>query len=252
MRTPIIAALALAMSAAAASAQWSGADMNRTIDAVNVLVNSGCSGTVIDAKAGLILTAEHCVADQYETYTREKISDDGTVTQEKVRRLKDGEVSQLTFRGSEAVQTTTYKVRVVATDKSNDLALLKTVAPLPQNEAGRMACTSPVRGDPVYIVGNPFGVLYSSVVSGIVSSVQRDYQMIGIDGPSGQAPLVQISGGIIGGNSGGSVWNASGEFVGVPVRANRINEVIGIAVPLDVIRKFLVGQNVGYLFDHCG
>jgi len=43
----------------------------------------------------------------------------------------------------------------------------------------------------------------------------------------------------------------NGEFVGVPVLAHRVNEVLGFAVPLPMVRKFLVDNKFEYLFAHC-
>jgi S1-C subfamily serine protease len=249
MRSLFMGAIALVCIATSANA-WNVEEMNRAIDSVNFLVNDGCSGTLLDAKEGLILTAEHCVSTQYETIKREKIGDDGVITEEKIRRLKDGSVSQLMFHGSESVQTVVYKVRLLSTSKDHDLALMKIIAPIPHAQSARIACSEPVRGEPVYIVGNPMGDLYSSVTAGIVSSTQRDYRLINFPAPKDKAPLMQISGGVVGGNSGGSVWNVKGELVGVPVLASRINEVLGFAAPLASIKEFLKDRPA--LFEHCG
>jgi hypothetical protein len=65
----------------AEAAEWR--DMNRQIDATNFLVNRGCSGTLVDADKGLVLSAYHCINQQYETVEREKVDDSGVVTKEK-------------------------------------------------------------------------------------------------------------------------------------------------------------------------
>jgi S1-C subfamily serine protease len=62
--------------------------------------------------------------------------------------------------------------------------------------------------------------------------------MIGVD-DQGDNGLMQVSSGVIGGNSGGAAYDADGLFVGVPVRASQVNEVIGLAVPLSDVRAFL-------------
>jgi S1-C subfamily serine protease len=227
--------------------------MNQTIDNTNVLVNDGCSGTVIDVAQRYVLTAAHCVEDQYETVEREKIDADGVVTKDKVRRLKDGTVSRFVFDGGTSTIQSTYRVRLKAVDKASDLALLQVIAPLSITEAAKFSCTLPQRGEQVYIVGNPMGSLYSSVTIGIVSSLQRDYALLTLDDmklDNAKQPLMQISGGVIGGNSGGSTYNNSGELIGVPVLGHRTNETLGFAVPLDVIKRFLSANGVE-AFEHC-
>jgi S1-C subfamily serine protease len=218
--------------------EWSVEAMNSAIDETNFLVNSGCSGTLIDLKNKYILTAAHCVDAQYETVEREVIDDKGIVTKEKYRKLIDGSVTQFVFDGAESTRTTRYRVALKAVDRDVDLAVVQVVGSLPNTKYAKLADSEPRRGERVYVVGNPAAVLYASVVVGIVSSVQRTYGLLGID----EAPherLMQISAGVIGGNSGGSVYNSAGELVGVPVRGSRVNEILGFAVPLDVIKAFL-------------
>lgn len=239
-----------------AAPAWDIKQMNTQIDQTNFVVNDGCSGTLISLKDRYVLTANHCVADQYETVDREKISAEGVITNEKVRRLKDGTVTQLSFIGTDSVSSVTYKVKVVGVDANSDLALLQVIGDLPNLMAAQLACVDPVRGDQAYIVGNPAGKLYSSVVVGIVSSMQRNYGMIGFqrDGASSdKESLMQISGGVIGGNSGGAAYNANGELIGVPVLGHRANEIIGFAVPLPSIRAFLKENGAGAIAApaHC-
>lgn len=246
----LIGAFFFAMSVALSAKDWPLADMNRTIDQTNFVVNEGCSGTLIEASAGYVLTANHCVTAQYEMIDRENVDDDGLVTHEKVRKLRDGTVSQLEFAGSESIRTVVYKVRLMAVDSDKDLALLQVRAKLPNVEAAKMACETPVRGSVAYVVGNPMGMLYSSVTKGIVSSMQRDYALIGVD-TGEKEPLMQISSGVIGGNSGGAVYNEQGEFIGVPVRTSRVNEVLGFAAPLTAVREFLSRNKLSGLFARC-
>jgi S1-C subfamily serine protease len=249
----LILTLVLSFSVDAALAQtWPLAEMNKVIDQTNFVVNKGCSGTLIDAKRLYVLTANHCVKDQFETVEREKIDDKGVVTKENIKKLRDGTVSQIEFGGSESIRVVTYTVKLIAGDEDVDLALLQIKSgTVPHELAAKLACDMPVRGEPLYIVGNPSGTLYSSVTTGVVSSIQRNYAIVPFDSPDDKKPLMQISGGVVGGNSGGSVYNTSGELIGVPVLANRTNEVIAFAVPLDSIKLFLTANKLGDLFDRC-
>lgn len=244
----VLPLLAVAMCTPVRAAGWSG--MNKQIDQTNFVVNSGCSGTLIDLAGRYVLTANHCVEDQYETVEREKISDDGVVTRERIRKLKPGTVKQIYFNGASEIRETTYRTKLVAVDRNKDLALLQVVAPLPNAEASKLACVDPKRGDSVFVVGNPMGVLYSSVVPGMVSSIQREYGTLGV-GAEDTEPLLQVSGGIVGGNSGGAVYDTSGSLVGVPVLSHRVNEVLGFAVPLGAIKDFLKTNKLESLYAHC-
>lgn len=235
-----------ALASPVVAEEWSIGAMNATIDQTNFMVNDGCSGTLIYLTKRYILTASHCVTDQYETVTREAVDDKGVVHSEKVRRLKQGSVRQLYFVGGSEVRTVTYTTKLIAVDVVKDLALLQIITPsIPNTMQATLACTAPVRGERVYIVGNPMATLYSSVVSGIVSSNQRDYRRLNFgDEAQIDEPLMQVSGGVIAGNSGGAAYNVKGELVGVPIIGSRVNETIGFAVPLDVIREFLTDNKV--------
>lgn len=250
MRRLILAAAMLLTGAIAPAMAWDSAAMNKQIDQTNFVVNSGCSGTLIDTAGQYILTANHCVTDQYETIEREKIDENGIVTKEKVRRLKPGTVKQIFFHGASEVRETTYRTKLIGVSRDKDLALLQVLAKLPNTASSKLACDNPKRGDRVFVVGNPMGILYSSVIPGMVSSIQRDYGLVGT-GTEDTESLLQISGGIIGGNSGGSVYNQSGDLIGVPVLGHRVNEVIGFAVPLSAIKDFLKEQKLDSLFTHC-
>jgi serine protease Do len=101
-----------------------------------------------------------------------------------------------------------YEAEVVGLDQRTDLALLKieTAGDLPSVEWGdsnesRIA-------EPVLAIGNPFG-LGGSVTSGIISALARD---LGI-GPYDE--FLQTDASINRGNSGGPLFNARGEVIGV-------------------------------------
>ena len=222
-------------------AEWPVATMNAAIDQTNFIVNKGCSGTLIDVKNKYILTAAHCVADQYETLEREVVGDDNKVKTEKYRRLIDGSVTQLEFSNNETVRTTIYRVSLKAVDTDVDLAVVQVNGELPNTTAAVLADREPVRGEKVFVVGNPTGSLYSSVGAGLVASNDRTYGLLNFEQGSNGNPhgrLMQISAGVVGGNSGGAVYNEDGQLVGVPVLSNRA-VVLGFAVPLGVIKAFL-------------
>jgi hypothetical protein len=219
---------------------WETRAMNKQIDETNVLVNEGCSGTII--KNDLVLTAAHCILDQYKTVEKEVINEDGVVKKEKFRVAVPGTVSQNMYSGPSIIQTNKYVYKIVKADRSLDLALLK-MAPVSQKPA-QLSCTDVERGESVYAVGNSFGVLYSSVTKGIVSSLNRSYRDLGLIGElgdltdDGEHGLVQHSAPIAGGNSGGALYNESGKLVGVNVRGARTGG-FSFSVPLEDVKKFI-------------
>jgi serine protease Do len=127
----------------------------------------------------------------------------------------------------------TLDAKVVGADPSTDIALLRVTSdtPLP---ALRFGSSSALRvGEDVLAIGNPFG-LGSTVTSGIVSALGRDLQ----SGPFDE--FIQTDAAINKGNSGGPLFNAAGEVVGVNtaiVSPTGGSVGIGFAVPSDMVQK---------------
>ena len=103
---------------------------------------------------------------------------------------------------------TEYDARIVGSDSSSDLAVLKVEATnLPAAEFGDSAALQ--IGELVVAIGNPLGY-ENTVTDGIVSGLNRqltDY----ID----SATLIQTNATINSGNSGGALVNSRGEVVGI-------------------------------------
>lgn len=139
--------------------------------------------------------------------------------------------------------------RVVGDDPQMDLALLAVDAdePLPFVEFGD---SDAVRvGEWVLAIGNPFG-LGGSASAGIVSARGRDIR----SGPYDD--YLQIDAPINRGNSGGPVFNAAGEVIGVStaiVSPNGGSVGIGFAIPAEtakpIVEKLIAGEEIlrGYL-----
>jgi secreted trypsin-like serine protease len=219
--------------------------LNATVAHTNFLVNEGCSGTLVDATH--VLTAAHCIVDQYQMVKKDVINEDGTVEKKDVRVAKIGTVSQMFYKGPSVVQKNSYVYKIAAADRKNDLALLKLETEMDQ-PAANIACTAPIVGEKIWAVGNSFAVLYSTVTNGIVSSLHRSYRDLHLQGDLGDSTddgdhgLVQHSATIAPGNSGGALYNDNGSLVGVNVRG-----AIGgfsFAVPLDDVSKFLTDNGV--------
>jgi serine protease Do len=103
---------------------------------------------------------------------------------------------------------TALQARVIGRDAVTDLALLKVDAktPLP---AARWGESSKARvGDWVLAIGNPFG-LGGTVTAGIISATARDIHSSPYD------DYLQTDASINRGNSGGPMFNLSGEVIGI-------------------------------------
>lgn len=243
LATALVVLFVLGVCAFAYADPISQSGLNTQIDQTDFVVNRNCSGTLISRKKGLILTANHCVASMFEDVKVEQANDKGEVKEITKRVAVPGEVSQLDFAGGVQTRSVAYRYDVLARDEGTDLALLKLPAKLPNFAEVNLACKAPERGDKVYAVGNPFVVLYASLTTGIVSSVDRSYGMLGIDSLSqgnSDKRFTQFTAQIAPGNSGGALLNDSGFLVGVVVRGG-FN--IGLAVAYDDVKAFLKANN---------
>ena len=133
-------------------------------------------------------------------------------------------------------QKKTYIAKIVGTDPSADLAIIKIEAKnLPAVKRG-VAKDIQV-GEWVIAVGNPFN-LTSTVTAGIVSAKGRNIDLLG-----GQFPLesfIQTDAAINPGNSGGALINTKGELVGINTAIlSRTGSYTGygFAVPVEVVSK---------------
>ena len=142
-------------------------------------------------------------------------------------------INVLTYDG------TTYSATVVGTDSSNDLAVLKIDAsdcvPVTFGSSSDMSV-----GDTVYAVGNPMGELQFTMTSGMVSALDRD---VTTEESGGSINMFQMDAAINSGNSGGPVYNANGEVIGVATAkysssgSDATVEGLGFAIPSDDAKK---------------
>ncbi len=126
---------------------------------------------------------------------------------------------------------TRYKIEgVTATDKTNDLALLKVTAygikPLSLGDSDKVRI-----GETVYVAGNPKG-LEGTFSNGMISSKRREYTK----------ERLQMTAPISPGSSGGPVLNKKGEVIGVSVAVHRALDAqnLNFAIPSKYLKKLLV------------
>jgi V8-like Glu-specific endopeptidase len=225
-----------------ARAEWK--DMNSDVNATNFIVKVGppdspsglCTGTLISLKYRLVLTANHCVDDNIAIEEKEETSDNGVVDKVKREVFTDMQLEQKNYQGFRNVGSATFLSRIVAHKKAYDLGLLQIRADtIPQTVYSHVLGTDGKveRGDTVFAVGNPRG-LDASVSKGIVSSTTR---MIKVSWADADVPFYQVDAAINSGNSGGALYNADGQLIGLPDASAGAG--LGLAIPVDVLRKFL-------------
>jgi putative serine protease PepD len=141
-----------------------------------------------------------------------------------------------------------YSAKVVGSDPSTDLAVLKVNAPSSKLHPLTLGDSSKLAvGDGVVAIGAPFG-LDETVTTGIVSALNRDISSTNNFTISG---AIQTDAAINHGNSGGPLLNMSGDVIGVNTQIESDsggNEGVGFAVPSSTISsvasKLVSGQTV--------
>ena len=135
-------------------------------------------------------------------------------------------VSVLTYDG------TTYQATIVGVDEDNDIALLKIdaagVTPVTFGDSDSMSV-----GDTVYAVGNPLGELEFTMTSGMISALDRTITTS--DGTDSGINMFQIDAAVNAGNSGGPVYNTSGQVIGIVTAKYSSSGVegLGFAIPVN-------------------
>lgn len=242
-----LAALALCLiGVAAARADWK--TMNADINATNFVVANQCSGTLISLKYKLVLTNDHCLEGYVDKIEREETEKDGEVKKVTREVYRDMELKQKAYQGFDEVGAATLQAEIVAHEKKWDLALLKIRADsIPQTVYSRVLSNdkSVQRGDPVYVVGNPY-LLDANLNEGHISSTTRKLHW---DETNEDIPYYGVDAGINPGNSGGALYNADGELIGVPAADIRGASGLGFAIPIELIRKLLKANCYADVYD---
>lgn len=136
---------------------------------------------------------------------------------------------------------TQARATVIGTDPGNDLAVIRAVLPADKIKPAAFGDSDRVRvGEPVFAIGNPFGLVFT-VTSGIISGRERERSAI--DGRPIRN-VIQTDAAVNPGNSGGPLFNARGEVVGINTSienptGQRVFVGIGFAVPSNTATRFL-------------
>ena len=173
---------------------------------IRPIIQPGAGSGVIISSDGYIITNNHVI-----------VGTDGTLVDDITVRLRDG---------------STFDATIIGRDERTDLAVIKIDA-TGLTTARFGDSTQLVVGELAIAIGNPLGNLGGTVTEGIISALNRD---IVIDGE--EMNLLQTSAAVNPGNSGGGLFNAFGELVGI-VNAKPIGhgiEGIGFAIPSNQVQ----------------
>ena len=128
-----------------------------------------------------------------------------------------------------------YNATIVGTDPSNDIAVIKIDAK--GLTTATIGDSSKVKvGDLAVAIGNPLGQLGGTATSGIISALDRT---LTIEGTT--LTLLQTDAAINGGNSGGGLFNGSGELIGiVESKASAVGvEGLAFALPINSVSEII-------------
>lgn len=124
--------------------------------------------------------------------------------------------------------STSYNAALIGSDDANDIALLKVdatgLSPATFGDSSKLAV-----GDYVVAIGNPLGELGGTVTDGIISALAREVTI-----EDKNMTLLQTNAQISPGNSGGGLFNSSGELIGIVNAKDSATEVEGIAFAIPI------------------
>ena len=137
-----------------------------------------------------------------------------------------------------------YEAKLVGSEADNDVAVLKIEAqglkPVVLGDSDKL-----VIGQAVYAIGNPLGELTYSLTDGLVSALDRVITT-GSGNDAVSLNMLQTNCAINSGNSGGPLFNAYGEVVGITTAkmsgtsgSSATIEGLGFAVPINDVKDII-------------
>jgi len=189
-----------------------------TVASVFASSESGGSGFVVSSD-GLILTNAHVVTNSADT---------GVQPQD----VKPADHVYVRFADGDQVDAT-----IVGYDLFADVAVLRVTDPNVKLEPVPLGDSSTVTvGEPVAAIGSPF-LEAGSLSVGVVSAINRSLA----SGTAFQIPgAIQTDAAINHGNSGGPLFDAAGEVIGINAQIQSTSgggEGVGFAVPIDLAER---------------
>ena len=219
MRPLLLAAL---LTLPAAAQELSGAQLTKLKDATVYVKHVGFHGLETgsgvlfrkDGKTGWVVTCEHVVRDAQ------------TVTLV-LRSGREGEVK--------------VEALVVVVDRERDVACLRFTSDEIPAPVELPAKTEVKETEGVFVAGFPFGPTLSTAGDNPAPSVTKVSVSAVRCNEDGETVVVQLSGDVNPGNSGGPVVDARGRFVGIATSRIQGTEMV-FARPGEELRAFLKGR----------
>jgi S1-C subfamily serine protease len=132
-----------------------------------------------------------------------------------------------------------YPAKVIGGTPNNDLAILQASAPAGVLRPAKLGDSSKLQvGQTAIAIGNPFGILSSTMTAGIISALNRDVKIQN----SVYRGMIQTDAPINGGNSGGPLVNSNSEVIGINtlIFSQTGGSVgIGFSIPINTAKKFI-------------
>lgn len=219
---------------------------------------SGTVNTTSDSSGTIKAVVESCADSVVEIQT-ESISSGNSLFQQYVSSgagsgvilTQDGYIvtNHHVIEGATSILVRTrsgdeYSAELIGSDEQSDLAVLKIDAsgltPAVLGDSTKLEV-----GDLAVVIGNPLGELGGTVTSGIISALDRE---VSIDGQT--MTLMQTDAAVNPGNSGGGLFDANGDLVGIiNAKSSGDNvEGLGFAIPIsnatDIIDELIANGEV--------
>ncbi|MBV7362955.1 trypsin-like peptidase domain-containing protein [Actinomycetaceae bacterium TAE3-ERU4] len=221
------AEVAPVVNSQASAADWKAVNeaVGKTVVLIQVRGETGAdtgSGVIIDKEAHIV-TNNHVIANA-------QANGEIRVT------LNDGRI---------------YKAKIVGTDPSTDLAVIKLVKPPTDLTAARLGNSAKLEvGQPVAAIGAPLG-LRATMTTGIISALDRPTVVSKRDeynrpGAEVITNSIQVDASINPGNSGGPLFDDKGRVIGINSsiislggsQARQAGSIgLGFAIPVNLVKK---------------
>ena len=122
-----------------------------------------------------------------------------------------------------------YEAKLIGTDSKSDIAVIKIDA---ENLTAAVVGDSSLLqvGELAVAIGNPLGELGGTVTDGIISALDREITIDGVN-----MTLLQTNAAINPGNSGGGLFNGRGELIGIVNAKSSGTDIegLGFAIPIN-------------------
>jgi S1-C subfamily serine protease len=147
--------------------------------------------------------------------------------------IGDGEYDKITVS---LIDGSTIEGKVLWYDATLDLAVVKVdKTGLPAVELGDS--DELMVGEPAVAIGNPMTLdLERTVTQGVISGLNRS---ITFENGTTIKPLIQTDASINSGNSGGPLFNAEGQVIGINTAKMSTAEGLGFAIPINTAKSIL-------------